>query len=70
MGHAAMDVLVHVSWSTRALRMEFVGYLITTQRPAERPKELGMLHTEERRLKGKERHMMVVFSVTKCSKKK
>lgn len=44
-------------------------HLTIIQSPEERLKELEMLHTEER-LEGKERHMMAVLSVPRCSRKK
>lgn len=44
--------------------MEFLGYFTIIQRPAEHLKELEIMQTEDRRLKGKEKHLMVVFSVS------
>lgn len=54
-----MDILVHFSWSTCALRMEFWSYFTIIQRQAEHLEELEIRHTEEK-IKGKERHMIVV----------
>lgn len=47
-----MDIPVHFSWSTCALRMKFWSYFTIIQRPAEHLEELEIWHTEERIFKG------------------
>ena len=66
MNHAALDILVHVFWSTCTLGMKFWGYF-TSRETKRAPK--GIRDVAHWRLKGKKGHMMVVFSVPKCFRK-